>query len=524
MTAVNAVDRAAVMTGLALYDEMTGSVDERTLNIVERRRKTAVIRRRGWLVRRLLLVADVVGLTAAFMLAELLVDSFQHSGVLSSPAEIVAFLASLPLWVIAAKVHGLYDRDEERTDHSTGDELAGVFHMVTLGTWLFAAASYLTGLAHPTMGKLLIFWAAAVVFVSVGRGAARAIARQSLIYLQNAVIVGAGDVGQLIARKLLQHPEYGINVVGIVGTPRTAPGPELDSVRLLGGPERLPAIIRLFDIERVIVAFANFSDKETAEIVRNLLALDIQIDVVPRLYELFSPNAGIHMIEGLPLVGLPPMRLSLSSKVLKRILDLAVAGMTLLIAAPLLLVVALAVKLDSPGPLLYRHRRIGVGGEPIDVLKFRTMRIEACRGERYGGAAAEAEFERLVADPARAEEFATTYKLDDDPRVTRVGRVLRRLSLDEFPQLLNVMRGDLSVVGPRPVTEDELARYGDSVDSLLSIRPGVTGYWQINGRSQLSYEDRVRLDLSYIRGWSLGLDLRILVSTARVLLARRGAT
>jgi exopolysaccharide biosynthesis polyprenyl glycosylphosphotransferase len=516
-------DPSALLQGLEFYDEMNASVGERTRDIVERRRRTAVVRRRGWLVRRLLLAADLVGLIAAFMLSEFIGASYGHHGLLDAHAEMIAFFASLPLWILVAKLYGLYARDEEHTDHSTGDELSGVFHMVTLCTWGLVAGSYVTGLAHPTMGKLLLFWASAVGFVSVGRGVARTIARRSPVYLQNAVIVGAGDVGQLIAQKLLQHPEYGINVVGLIGTPRGKLAPSVETVTLLGGPERLPAIIRLFDIERVIVAFSNFSDKETAEIVRGLMELDIQIDVVPRLYELFSPNAGLHMIEGLPLVGMPPIRLSSSSKLLKRVLDLLVAGSALLVLAPLFALIALAVKLDSPGPVLYRHRRVGLGGGQIDVLKFRTMRIEACRGDRYGGESAEAEFAQLMTDPAQATAFATSYKLENDPRVTRLGHLLRRLSLDELPQLLNVLRGDLSIVGPRPVTTDELSRYGDSARSLTSIRPGVTGYWQINGRSQLRYEDRVRLDLSYIRGWSLGLDMRILVSTVRVLLARRGA-
>jgi undecaprenyl-phosphate galactose phosphotransferase len=152
------------------------------------------------------------------------------------------------------------------------------------------------------------------------------------------------------------------------------------------------------------------------------------------------------------------------------------------------------------------------------------MRLEACRGQRYGGAAAEGEFSRLMSDPALASEFGATFKFERDPRVTSIGRFLRRSSLDELPQLLNVLRGDLSLVGPRPVTDAELETYyGDAVSELLTIRPGLSGYWQINGRSRLSYEDRVRLDLGYLRAWSIRLDLEILGKTARALVARRGA-
>jgi exopolysaccharide production protein ExoY len=151
------------------------------------------------------------------------------------------------------------------------------------------------------------------------------------------------------------------------------------------------------------------------------------------------------------------------------------------------------------------------------------MRLDACRGERYGGEQAESVFTGLMDDPRLAKEFLESYKIADDPRVTRVGKLLRRTSLDELPQLFNVLRGDVSLVGPRAITVLELDRYGDRVDDLLGVRPGLTGYWQINGRSRLSYEDRVRLDLSYIAGWSLNLDLSILAKTARVLVSTRGA-
>jgi undecaprenyl-phosphate galactose phosphotransferase len=151
------------------------------------------------------------------------------------------------------------------------------------------------------------------------------------------------------------------------------------------------------------------------------------------------------------------------------------------------------------------------------------MRTEYCVGPRYGGDAAERELERLMEDPERAEEFRASHKFSDDPRVTRIGGFLRKTSLDELPQLINVLKGDLSLVGPRPITSEELLRYGPSAEELLSVRPGVTGYWQINGRSSLDYDERIRLDLAYVSGRSLRLDLEILAKTARVVLARGGA-
>ena len=214
-------ERAALLKGVEIYDEMAATVDDRTLEILDRRRRTAVVKRRGWLVRRMLLLADVVGLLTAFLLAEWL--SGVRSGVVDrvdQRAEILIFALSLPAWIVVTKLYGLYDQDEERTDHSTADDFVGVFHMVTVCAWLFLCFAYLTNVAHPTVGKLVLFWALAIALISLGRAAARAYCRRHISYLQNTIIVGAGDVGQLVARKFLNHPEYGINLVGFVDNTR----------------------------------------------------------------------------------------------------------------------------------------------------------------------------------------------------------------------------------------------------------------------------------------------------------------
>ena len=513
---MSTADHVGVLDGFDLYDEMTAAVDARTLEIVEHRRRTAVVRRRGWLVKRTLLTADLLGLLAAILLAESVVDWRTSSGMLNAHIEIVALVATLPIWIVVAKLYGLYDHDEERTDHSTADDFVGVFHMVTVCTFLFWGGTYLTKVVHAFPAKLLLFWALAIAFVTTARAIARGIARRQEMYLQNTVIVGAGDVGQLIDRKLLGHPEYGINLVGFVDAAPKDRGEGLEHLAMLGGPERLPAIVRLFDVERIVIAFSNESHAETLELLRSLRSLPVRIDIVPRLFETLGPNIGMHMVEGLPLVGLPPKRISRSSGIVKRGLDFGLAIVALVLLTPFLLLIAAMIKLDSRGPVFYRHERVGLDRRRIDVFKFRTMYREASRGARYGGEAAEAMFEALMNDPRKAAEFGESYKLRDDPRITRVGAILRRTSLDELPQLFNVVRGELSLVGPRPITLAELPRYGDAVDELLWTRPGVTGYWQINGRSRLSYDDRIRLDLSYIRGWSLRLDVEILAKTLRV--------
>ncbi len=236
---MNATERAALLQGLELYDEMTATVDERTL--ADPRSASADGRREG---SRLARAADAArggsrrphrrdGARGVGRQLATTAWVFSTCAPRSSPS-----LLTLPGWVVVAKLYGLYDHDEERTDHSTTDDFAGVFHMVTVCTWLFWVGAYVTGFAHPTTPKLLIFWAAAVAFISVGRATARSLARRSAAYLQNTVIVGAGDVGQLIAKKLLQHPEYGINLVGFVDAQPKERREDLEHLALLGGTEQ----------------------------------------------------------------------------------------------------------------------------------------------------------------------------------------------------------------------------------------------------------------------------------------------
>jgi exopolysaccharide biosynthesis polyprenyl glycosylphosphotransferase len=511
---VNATERAALLDGLELHDELRGTVDEKTLEIVDRRRRTAIVKGRGWLVRRMLLAADLVGLISAMVLAEWLVNRHNNLGMLDRETEIVTFLVSLPAWVVVAKLYGLYDHDEERTDHSTTDDFAGVFHMVTVCTFLFWAFSYVTKVARPTPPKLVIFWAAAVVFVSLGRAGARALARRSIAYLQNTVIVGAGDVGQLIAKKLLQHPEYGINLVGFVDAQPKERREDLEHLALLGDTSRLPALIRLFDVERVIVAFSNDSHEETLELLRSLKDLDVQIDVVPRLFELVGPGVGIHTVEGLPLVGLAPLRLSRSSRLLKRSMDLSVAVAVLVFLAPLLGAVALLIKIESRGPVFFRQVRMGAGDRTFRIIKFRSMILNA--DEQKAGVAHLNKHLGNGGDPRM-------FKVPNDPRMTRVGRFIRRYSIDELPQLVNVLGGQMSLVGPRPLILDEDRHVAEWARRRLELKPGITGLWQVMGRDDIPFAEMTRLDYLYVTSWSLWRDLALLAKTVPALFRPRRA-
>jgi exopolysaccharide biosynthesis polyprenyl glycosylphosphotransferase len=509
---VNATERAALLQGVELFDEITASIDDRTMEILEHRRRTAVVRRRGWLVRRTLLLADVLGLAGGFLLAELVTAAASPGpDRVSMSTELILFVLTLPVWVVVAKLYGLYERDEERTDHSTTDEFAAVFHMISVCTGLFALGSYFTDLAHPSVGKIAVFWAAAIVLVSSGRAAARAYCHRHVSYLQNTVIVGAGDVGQLIGRKLLKHPEYGINLIGFVDDAPKERREDLEHLTLLGPVDRLPALVRLFDVERVVIAFSQDSHERTLDLIRSMKDMDIQIDIVPRFFELVGPNFDMHSVEGIPLLGLPPPRLSRSSKLLKRTFDLALTITGLVVLAPVFGVISVLIKRDSPGPVFFRQVRMGCNGCTFRIWKFRTMTVDA--DERKPEFAHLNQHLQNGGDPRM-------FKIPDDPRVTRIGRWLRRYSLDELPQLFNVLRGEMSLVGPRPLILDEDRYVLEWARQRLNLKPGCTGPWQVEGGSAIPFEEMVKLDYLYVTGWSLFSDLKLIGRTLPLLVAR----
>jgi exopolysaccharide biosynthesis polyprenyl glycosylphosphotransferase len=467
-------------------------------------------RRRGWLVRRMLALSDIVGLTFAFLIAELLVPH-DSGGAIAPLTEVLLFLGNLPGWVVMAKLYGLYDHDEERTDHSTPDDFVGVFHLVTVGAWLMVAGASVTGLADPNFVRLAAFWATAIGLVVVGRLTARAFCRRQASYVQNTVIVGAGDVGQLVARKLLQHPEYGINVVGFVDANPKQRRPDLGNLRVLGAPDLLPRIVRLFDVDRVVIAFSGESHVETLALVRSLKDFHVQVDIVPRLFDLVSPGVGIHAVEGLPLVGLPPFRLPRSSLLLKRVVDLVLATFGLALSAPLFLYIAWRIKRESPGPVFFRQERVGAADSAFRIFKFRTMLADADEQK--------AEVAHLNMH-AGANGDPRMFKVANDPRVTRFGAFLRRHSLDELPQLLNVVRGEMSLVGPRPLILEEDREVSDWARKRLELKPGMTGLWQVTGRNSIPFEEMIVLDYRYVKTWSVWNDLRLLFSTLPVVFGR----
>ena len=456
------------------------------------------------------------GLVAAFLVTQVLLGNV-FDRVRPDVAELfVFFLISLPGWAIAAKLYGLYDRDEERTDHSTTDDVVGVFHLVTVGAWVLYAGAWLSGITTPDLEKTAVFWALAILFITVGRAFGRSLVRRSARYVQNAVVVGGGEVGQLVARKYLLHPEYGIRLLGIVDDAPLERRDELGGVELWR-TDQLLDLVQERQIDRVVFAFSHDSHEHTLALIRELGQLDVQIDLVPRLYEVMPPNVDVHSVEGLPLLSLRPLRISRSSRLIKRTVDVVGASMLLILTAPLFALFAWRIKHDSPGPVFFRQLRLGQDMKEFTALKFRTM-TDARHDVEH-----RAYVSSIMSSSASVGKNGL-YKLERAEAVTNFGRWLRKTSLDELPQLLNVLRGDMSLVGPRPCIPYETALFAPHHFERFLVPAGLTGLWQVTARSRATFGEALDLDVAYARGWSLGLDLRLLARTPLQVFRDRGTT
>ena len=458
------------------------------------------VSRRDSTRRRLLAVADVAGIIVAYLCVWMV-----SPPVAGDVTDRLPLLASLPLWVLLNKVMGLYDRDDKLIHKSTFDELPKLLHSLTIGALLVYTFGGLIMAVETQRAPAAFFWVFACLSVPSMRGAARAYVRRRFA-AERCMIVGTGDVAQVMARKLLAHPEYGIELIGFVDGERRArrslPAP------VLGDVTHFDVLCREHDIERVLVAFASTSNDETLEIIRAAKRAQIKVTIVPRLYEILGHSVEVDEVEGMTVLSLRGLTRPRSSMMLKRAIDVAGAGLGLLMLSPFLLAIAVAIKLDSRGPVFFRQKRMG-RDDVFGMLKFRSMVPDAD--------AMKAELMHLN------EADGVMFKIERDPRVTRVGRFIRKTSLDELPQLWNVLRGEMSLVGPRPLVLDEDKMVIGWHRTRLELTPGLTGPWQVAGRTAVPFDEMVKMDYLYVAEWSLWNDIRLLLRTIPVVALGRGA-
>jgi exopolysaccharide biosynthesis polyprenyl glycosylphosphotransferase len=389
-------------------------------------------------------------------------------------------------------------------------------HLVTVGAWLFFIGCWITEISYPRPGKLIAFWLIATLLITACRAVARTLCQRSRAYVQNTVIVGGGDVGQLVARKLQQHQEYGIRLVGLVDSDPKKRRADLPDLQLLGDLRRLPEIVSDLDIERVVIAFSNESDAQTAEVVRKLQGLNVQVDIIPRLYELVGPRVDLHTVEGFPLVGLPSARWNPGAMKVKRVMDVLGAVLGLVVLSPLFAYIAWKVHRSSPGPIFFRQTRLGLNMREFVAFKFRTMYVDTDEDEHRT-------YIEQTMTASAASGTNGIYKLERNNSITPFGSWLRKTSLDELPQLVNVLRGEMSLVGPRPCIPYETRFFRPHHFERFLLPQGLTGLWQVTARAHSSFGEALDMDVAYVRGWTLGLDLRLLFRTPLELM-REGAT
>jgi len=472
-----------------------------------------MLKRVGICLGLILLVADL-GLTAlALCLAKVLRLTVPLGVYLEEPLAFGPWFYLLVPGIWALTFLALRIYDPARGLRYLGDVQA-VWSAVTWATLVFAGVAYLF---FREFSRLLFvyFYLLDLAFLLGWRAVLQWLLRLglgcSLREPRRVLIVGAGAVGQQLGRALQSYRWMGLELVGYADDDEAKQGRTFIGCSVLGALEDVSTIVSQYAIDEVILTLPPRAQEQVRQIILALQELPVNVRLVPDVLELVFIRASVEEIAGIPLIGLREPAIEGPDRVVKRLFDLTVGGLALLVFLPLMLAVALAVRADSPGPILFRQRRIGEGGRPFQMLKFRTMRQGAEADER-----------RLAQEAGRGPPVFA--KQPDDPRVTRVGRLLRRFSIDELPQLFNVLKGDMSLVGPRPELPWLVESYEPHHRKRFAVPQGMTGWWQVNGRSdRADYTLRVEDDLYYIRNWSVWLDVRILLMTLAAVIQGKGA-
>jgi len=469
--------------------------------------------------RLLLIVAlvavDLVAVLGSFWLAYALrfeagIDwLYLHEATPSDFYSRLVLLAA-PLWLIVFWLFGLYDSKNLFTGMQ---EYARAFNACLLGMMLIIVSSFFYPALSIARGWVVLSWLLVTFDVLLGRFLLRRVVQRLRVrghFLTTVLVVGANQEGLAIVDQLREDPKAGIRIAGFADDQWSRGSQPLPGKSVLGSVDSVASLVRQHGIQEIIVASTALSREQLLGLFQDFgVAEGITLRMSSGLYEIMTTGVEVHDIGNVPLLSINKVRLSGGEVFMKRMLDLLISTVVLLLSWPFMLIIGLATKLDSPGPIFHRRRVVGVGGKPFDALKFRSMYVDAD--------------ERLAQDPELLHQFEENYKLRDDPRVTPVGRFLRRTSFDELPQFFNVLRGQMSVVGPRMITPEERVRYGKWWMNLSTVKPGITGLWQVSGRSDVSYEERVMLDMRYIRSYTIWLDLHLLYRTIPVVLRGRGA-
>jgi exopolysaccharide biosynthesis polyprenyl glycosylphosphotransferase len=447
--------------------------------------------------RYFLQIADVATLIASAFLGAVTLSQISAARAGNLGVRDVA-LAAVAM-AVALHLHGLYHRPTSRLRPSEWWRPAVIARCLPTAALLaLAADAFILG-----GGRLMTLTAAvamtlpAIVLVPFGR---RLVVRMFDPTVSRILVIGTGPISDRLTSRLHRCPD-----TLVVGHVDDNPPP---GTHIVGGLADLPAVCATYEIDRVIVAFPNTSDAIVLEALRRLQG-QVSVSEIPRYFELHNWRSEGEEVHGLTLMHLPTASLGPTARIMKRLIDVTLATCALVVTSPVMLIIAAAVRLDSRGPVLFRQERIGRAGKPFRIFKFRSMTADA--------------WQRRDTVAQLNEVDGPLFQMENDPRVTRVGAFIRKTSFDELPQLINVVRGEMSLVGPRPLPTEESDRLDGAALARLDVKPGITGLWQVCGRSDLSYADLQHLDSVYVRSWSLMWDLRIMMKTPQVVFGGSGA-
>lgn len=446
--------------------------------------------------RYLLEITDAVTLTMSATLGAVVLSHL--SPVRAGGLGIGSIALAAVSMAVALHLHGLYRRPASRLRPTEWWRPVMVARCVPTAALLaLAVDAFLVRGGRMTLTAAVAMTVPAVLLVPFGR---RPMVRVFAPTVTRILVVGTGPIADRLTSRLRRCAD--VRVVGYVDD-SSAPG-----TSVLGGLDDLSAVCDAYEIDRVILTFPNARDSRVLEAMRTLEG-KVPVSEIPRYFELHNWRSETEDLQGITLVHLPTATLGPRARAAKRLMDVTLASIALLVASPLLVVIAAAIKIDSPGPVFFRQERTGRAGKSFSIFKFRSMTADAWQ-QRH-----------VIAQSNEVD--GPLFKMVSDPRVTRVGALIRKTSLDELPQLINVVRGEMSLVGPRPLPTEEADQIDGAALARLDVYPGITGLWQVCGRSDLSYADLQHLDSVYVQSWSLMWDFRILLQTPSVVFARRGA-
>lgn len=420
---------------------------------------------------------------------------------------LVALLLVVLMCVLAAK--GAYSTSLSR---ESVDEIATIFSAATISIAVIVVVTTMLHRYEYSRGVILYLWLLIILLVSLGRTLFRAV--RSALYrrghgIRRLLVAGASDTGKMVMQSVMSRPDLGYQLVGFVEEHGGGPVSDFGRFRALGTLADIPGLLETGEVDEIIVALPASAHEEISPILGLCERHGVGLKLVPDLFEVSLGRVHLDDIAGIPLLDVKDRPLRRLERAVKRALDVAVASCLLLVSLPMVAIIAAVVRLESGTPIMLRQERVGLGARHFRCYKFRTMRRDALT------------LQSVLHEYNEAD--GPLFKMRNDPRCTPVGRRLRRWSLDEIPQLWNVVKGEMSLVGPRPPLPEEVVRYDERQMRRLDAKPGMTGIWQVSGRSDLGFDEMVLMDLYYVDNWSIGLDIKITIRTVMAVLGRRGA-